>query len=283
MHGRFRGGRSQWRNRLPELEVAGFCLPREQVERRQETQQSGDGQPRPSRLVVADDHPLFRAALRQILRELPDLVVAGEAADGRETVELCRRLRPDLVLMDLRMPKMDGFEATRDIKRNFPSTIVLVLTAFEEPDYLLEALKAGASGYVLKHVDPQQIVGAIRRVLEGECPLNQEVAMQLLMRLIEEKQQKTKQAAPKPSLSIPLSPREVEVLELLVRGQSNQQIASELSISMSTVKNHVHHIITKLGVSDRVQAAILAIEHNLTSVKALGLIEMRLGRSIDLA
>jgi DNA-binding NarL/FixJ family response regulator len=162
------------------------------------------------------------------------------------------------------MPKMDGYEATREIKREFPSTIVLALSAIEEPDSLLEALKAGASGYVLKHMEPQQIVGAIRRVLDGESPLNQELAMQLLMRLIEEKQQKDR-PAPKPSLSIPLSPREVEVLELLVRGQSNQQIAGELSISLSTVKNHVHRIITKLGVSDRVQAAILAIDHDLIS------------------
>jgi DNA-binding NarL/FixJ family response regulator len=199
-----------------------------------------------------------------MLREWPDLVVAGEADDGLEAVELCRRLLPELVLMDLQMPRMDGFEATREIKREFPSTIVLVLTAFEEPAYLMEALKAGASGYVLKHMSSQQIVGAIRRVLAGECPLNQEVAMQLLMRLIEEKQQK-ESPAPKPSLSLPLSPREVEVLELLVRGQSNQQIAGDLSISLSTVKNHVHSIISKLRVSDRVQAAILAIEHDLVS------------------
>jgi DNA-binding NarL/FixJ family response regulator len=227
-------------------------------------QQRRETQSRASRLVIADDHPLFRAAIREMLCEWPDLVVAGEADDGWEAVELCRRLRPELVLMDLRMPKMDGFEATREIKREFPSTIVLALSAVEEPDSLLEALKAGASGYVLKHMESQQIVGAIRRALDGENPLNQELAMQLLLRLIEEKQEKDR-PAPKPSLSIPLSPREVEVLELLVRGQSNQQIARELSISLSTVKNHVHRIITKLGVSDRVQAAILAIDHDLIS------------------
>lgn len=218
-----------------------------------------------SKLIIADDHPLFRTALRQMFREWPDLAVVGEASDGWETVRLCRRLRPELILMDLWMPRMNGFEATREIKRESPSTIVLILTAFEEPEYLLEALKAGASGYVLKDRSPEQIVGAIRRALEGESPLNQEVAMELLMRLIEEKQHKHG-AAPKPFHPIALSRRELEVLELLARGQSNQQIATEFSISVSTVKNHVHHIIKKLEVSDRVQAAIRAIEYGLVSM-----------------
>jgi DNA-binding NarL/FixJ family response regulator len=220
---------------------------------------------RSSRLVIADDHPLFRAAIRRTLDELPDLVVVGEADDGREAVKLCQRLRPDLVLMDLRMPEMDGFEATREIKRQSPSTVVLVLTALGEPESLFEALNAGASGYVLKDSSPQRIVGAIRRVLDGESPLNQEVAMDLLRRMIEERHQK-EESTPKPSLHVALSAREEEVLELLARGQSNQQIARELSISTSTVKNHVHHIINKLGVSDRVQAAIVAIDYNLVSV-----------------
>ena len=196
---------------------------------------------------------------------LVDLEVVGEASDGREAVELCRRLRPELILMDLRMPIMDGFEATREIKRESPSTTVLVLTAFEEPNDLMEALKAGASGYVIKFMNPQQIAGAIRRVLEGEYPLNQEIAMELLTRLIEERQQK-KVSAPKLSLPKPLSSREVEVLELLAHGKSNRQVAADLSISIGTVKNHVHHILEKLGVSDRAHAAILALEHDLISV-----------------
>jgi DNA-binding NarL/FixJ family response regulator len=223
-----------------------------------------EGLSRPSRLVIADDHPLFRAAIRQMLSQWPDLEVVGEASDGCESVELCRRLRPELVLMDLSMPNMDGFEATREIKLESPSTIVLVLTAFEEPEYLLKALRAGASGYVLKHMGSQQIVGAIRRVLDGDSPLNQEVAMQLLIRLIEDI--KHKEAEPRSPLPIPLSPRETEVLELLARGQSNQQIANNLYISLSTVKNHVHHIIEKLGASDRVQAVILAMEYDLLSL-----------------
>ena len=229
---------------------------------------------RPSRIIVADDHPLFRTALRQMLSEQSDLKVVTEAADGREAVRLCRRLRPGLVLMDVRMPKMDGLEATREIKRESPSIIVLMLTAFEDPDYLLEALKAGASGYLLKHMSAQQIARAIRRVLEGESPLDQEVAMSLLMRLIDEKQKKegATELAPserpseehsKPLLAEPLSPREVEVLRLLTRGQPNEQIARNLFISVSTVKNHVQHIISKLGVSDSLQAAVLAIEHDL--------------------
>lgn len=223
-----------------------------------------EGKSRSSTLVIVDDHPLFRAAIREMLREWPELEVVGEAADGCESVELCRRLHPDLVLMDLSMPEKDGFEATREIKQELPSTIVLVLTAFEEPEYLLKALRAGASGYVLKHMGSQQIVGAIRRVLDGDSPLNQEVAMQLLIRLIEDI--KHKEAEPRSPLPIPLSPRETEVLELLARGQSNQQIASNLYISLSTVKNHVHHIIEKLGASDRVQAVILAMEYDLLSL-----------------
>ena len=223
-----------------------------------------EGISRPSTLVIVDDHPLFRAAIRQMLGGWPDLEVVGEASDGCESVELCHRLHPELVLMDLSMPNMDGFEATREIRLESPSTIVLVLTASEEPEYLLKALRAGASGYVLKQMGSQQIVGAIRRVLDGDSPLNQEVAMQLLIRLIGE--MKHKEAEPKSLLPIPLSPREMEVLKLLARGLSNQQIADSLFISMSTVKNHVHHIIEKLGASDRVQAVILAIEHDLISL-----------------
>lgn len=230
---------------------------------------------RPSRVVIADDHPLVREALRMVLNGRQDLELVGEATDGEEALELCRRLGPELVLMDVRMPRMDGLEATRQIKKELPRTVVLVLTAVEEPRCLLEALKAGASGYVLKEAAPRQIAEAIRKALDGEFPLNQEVGMRLLMRLVEEmpKEEEEKPAERAstsevkssgreqgPATLESLSPREIEVLKLIARGRSNQQISRELFLSVSTVKKHVRHVVLKLGVSDRVQAAIKAIE-----------------------
>jgi DNA-binding NarL/FixJ family response regulator len=241
-----------------------------------------------TKLVIADDHPLFREALRRTLGDQPDLEVVAEAADGHEALELCRRFEPELVLMDLRMPTMDGCEATQAIKRELPSTIVLVLTAFEDPHHLLEALKAGASGYLLKDASGQEIVDAIRTVLEGGAALNQEVAMGLFTSLLEEKQQREARSSEEPIVPRrtdqeasqrepvvpqPLTPREVEVVSLLAQGQTNQQIAQALSLSVSTVKHHVHHIIQKLGVSDRIRAVALAIEHRLIAIGAAEVIE----------
>ena len=131
-----------------------------------------------ARLVIADDHPLAREGMRAMLASEPDLEIVGEAEDGQEALGLCRRLRPDLVLMDVRMPKMDGLEATREIKRELPRTIVLMVTSHENPDYLLEALKAGAGGYVLKEVSQRRMTEEIRRALASESPLNQALAKQ---------------------------------------------------------------------------------------------------------
>jgi two-component system response regulator DegU len=225
---------------------------------------------KPTRMLIADDHPLFRSALRQMLSEQLDFKVVGEAADGQEAIELCCRLRPELVLIDVRMPRMDGIAATRQIKQAFPSTVVLILTAFEDQNYLLEALEVGAAGYVLKHATPQQLADAIRKALSGGSPINHELATQLLRSLADKRRQKQTQLPSEPpnkhqeplpkSLSEVLTPRELDVLRLLAMGRTNKQIAQELTISLATVKTHVEHIIAKLRVSDRLQAAIRAIE-----------------------
>lgn len=227
----------------------------------------------PSRIVIADDHPLYRDALRQLLDRHPDLRVVAEAENGRDAVELCRRMQPELVLMDVDMPVMDGIVATREIKRELPLIIVLMLTALEDSQLLSEALRAGAGGYVLKHAGREELVDAIRRALSGELPKDPALGRELLRNLYTHTHQEedpaaepvyrsgssAKQRAQQPLLAS-LTPREEEVLRLIARGQSNQQIANHLYVSKNTVKNHVCSVMKKLKVSDRTQAAVLAIE-----------------------
>ena len=232
---------------------------------------------RSARVLIADDHDLVRDGYQRMLDREPDLEVVGEATNGREAVELCRELGPDLVLMDVRMPEMDGIEATRKIKGELPTTSVLVVTTYDNPDYLFEAVEAGAAGYVLKDAPKSQLIGAVRRTLNGESPLNQELAMQLISRFSREDRERRKPAAPPPTASQhrgadapaleALTPRELEVLGLLARGMSNPQIAQELVISRATAKTHVERIIGKLGVSDRTQAALRAIELRLVTLE----------------
>jgi DNA-binding NarL/FixJ family response regulator len=214
----------------------------------------------PSRVVVVDDHPLMRCALRQMLSTQADLEVVGEAADGQQALELCRRLHPDLVLMDVRMPRMDGLEATRQIKRELPRTIVLILTASDYPHDLSEALKAGAAGYILKTAPTTQTLDAIRKVLAGESPLEQGLSMRLLMHLMEEAPKKEESPQKVEALHDSLTPREIKVLKLTARGYTNLQMAHALGISVSTLKKHLRGVISKLGVSDRTQAAVRAVE-----------------------
>ncbi len=230
-------------------------------------------QPGSARILVADDHDLVRDGYQRMLSREPDLEVVGEASNGREAVEFCRKLRPDLVLMDVRMPEMDGLEATRRIKEELPTTSVLVVTTYDNPDYLFGAVEAGAAGYVLKDAPKRQLIDAVRRTLSGESPLNQELAMQLISRFTRESREPTVQ------LDVPkhhsadaspleaLTPRELEVLRLLAQGKSNPQIAEGLFISRATAKTHVARIIRKLGVSDRTQAALRAIEMGLVTTE----------------
>lgn len=222
-----------------------------------------------NRLIVADDHALVREGLRTMLESEPDLEVVGEAADGRETIELCRHLCPDLVLMDARMPEMDGLAATRAIKTENSATAILMLSAYDDPDYLLEAVLAGATGYVIKDVSKHDLVGAVRGVLGGEHPLDHELTMRLLRILAGEDSQEESPLSshgsgnPAELLPKPLTPRELEVLRLLAQGRTNRQISQKLVISAATVKVHVEHILAKLGTSDRTQAAVLASEAGL--------------------
>ena len=235
-----------------------------------------EGRPSPARIVIADDHGLVRQGFRGMLAREEGLEVVGEAQDGLEAVEVCSRLQPDLVLMDVRMPKMDGLSATREIKQRHPKMIVLMVSMHENPDYLLEAVKAGAAGYVLKGSPNSQIMSSIRRVLEGEFPLNQELAMHVIHHLIGGAQGASPPPQPPPheepqegSLPKPLARRELEVLRLLAGGKTNQEIAQILGLSALTVKTYVQRIIGKLGVSDRTQAAVRAAELGLLAPESV--------------
>lgn len=211
----------------------------------------------PARVLIADDHDLVREGLSTMLGREADLDVVGEAEDGLQALEMCRTLRPDLVLMDVRMPRMDGLAATRAIKAESPGVGVLVVTTYADPEYLMDAVEAGAAGYVLKDASREELVDAVRRVLDGEPVLDQDLAMRLLKRLSGGARDRAPAEPPK---SGPLTRREVEVLELVAAGMTNRGIAARLLLSTGTVKNHVQSIISKMEVSDRTQAAVRALE-----------------------
>jgi DNA-binding NarL/FixJ family response regulator len=207
-------------------------------------------------IVLADDQPLVRGGFRLILEAEEDIDVVGEAGDGEEAVAVTRRLQPDVVLMDVQMPKLDGLEATRRIARdaNIRSR-VLILTTFEQDDYVFEALRAGASGFMLKNAAPEELVRAVRVVAAGEALL----APSITRRVIAEYAQR---AAPRKNDAglEQLTERELEVLRLLATGKSNAEVATHLYLGEGTVKTHVSHLLGKLGLRDRVQAVVFAYE-----------------------
>jgi DNA-binding NarL/FixJ family response regulator len=211
-----------------------------------------------TRVLIADDQPLVRVGLRKILEFEPDVEVVGEAGDGEDAVRQTRRTRPDVVLMDIRMPVLDGIEATRRITGAHPEARVLILTTFGLDGYVFEALRAGASGFMLKDAPPEEIVGAVRIVARGEALL----APAVTRSVIEEFARQPPPAARRtpPAALAELTPREREVLDLLLRGLSNPEICARLFISDATAKTHVARILQKLGVRDRVQAVIYAYE-----------------------
>jgi DNA-binding NarL/FixJ family response regulator len=215
-----------------------------------------------TRLAIVDDHELARESLQNMLSDEPDIEIVGEAANGREALLLCSRFRPDLILMDVRMPEMDGLAATKEVKQRYPEISVMMLTMHENPDYLLEALKAGAAGYILKDAPQGEIIEAVRRVRNGESPLDPELAARLLRRLASEGEMRRTTGAPHaaPNAVEPLTPRELEVLGLMRLGRTNREIAGDLVISLGTAKNHVEHIISKLGVSEWTRAVVQGLE-----------------------
>lgn len=207
-----------------------------------------------ARLVIADDHELARAGLRTMLIGQHGIELLAEAKNGREALELCRGLQPDLALIDVRMPDMDGLATCRSIKQEVPATNVILVTMHENPHYLLEALRAGASAYVLKDVTQRELLATIRRVLRGESVLDPDIVVRVLGHMSGD----TSRHGHLPAVQ--LSPREREVLQLLAQGLTNREIARILTVSASTIKIHVEHILAKLDVSDRTQAAVRAIE-----------------------
>jgi DNA-binding NarL/FixJ family response regulator len=213
------------------------------------------------RVLVADDQQLVRAGFRLILSESPDIEVVGEASDGAEAVELAKSLQPDVVLMDIRMPKLDGIEATRRILSNGPQSAprVLMLTTFDLDEYVYDALHAGASGFLLKDVPPEQLAHAVRTVGQGDALL----APTITRRLIEQFAGRRALSSAEAKKLATLSPRETEVFSLLASGKSNREIANQLFLGETTVKTHVTRILAKLGARDRVQAVVLAYESGL--------------------
>jgi DNA-binding NarL/FixJ family response regulator len=228
------------------------------------------------RILIADDQALVRGGFRAILEAQPDIEVVGEAEDGHDAVELAGQTAPDVVLMDIRMPRLDGIAATSAILAAPTPPKVLILTTFDLDEYVYQALRAGASGFLLKSAPPRELADAIRTVASGDSLL----APEITRRLIEDYVARPRPARTPDATFERLTPREVEVMTLIARGLSNAEIASRLYLSEPTVKTHVTRVFAKLGVRDRVQAVVLAYESGLVQPGLAGLDEGRLARGV---
>ncbi|MGB8272169.1 MAG: response regulator transcription factor [Priestia megaterium] len=209
------------------------------------------------KILIADDHHVVRKGLVFFLQTQPDLEIVGEASNGEEALKLAISLEPHIVLMDLSMPVLDGIEATKELKKQAPHVQVMILTSFSDQDHVIPALEAGASGYQLKESDPDELVSAIRKLMNGENQLHPKVTTHLLTRL-------TKSSEKKVNFIDHLTKREKDVLKEIAKGKSNKEIGASLHITEKTVKTHVSNILSKLGVQDRTQAALYAVQHGIS-------------------
>jgi DNA-binding NarL/FixJ family response regulator len=209
------------------------------------------------RVIICDDQALIRDGLEMLLSLEKDIDVVGQAQDGAEALELVAQHRPDLVLMDLKMPGMNGIEATRQIRAHYPAVKVLVLTTYDDDEWLFDAIRAGASGYLLKDTPREQVIKAVKGTVKGQAFVDPAVAGKLLGQVA------SQQAQPASLITERLTERELDVLHLLARGLTNADIAARLHLSEGTVRNHVSAVLAKLDVSDRTQAAVIAIQHGL--------------------
>lgn len=214
--------------------------------------------PHSIRVLLADDHPLFRKGIASLLAAEPGFDVVGEASNGEEAIEKARDLMPDVVLMDVSMPGVNGLEATQRIKRDLPYVRIVMLTVSDEDDHLFEAVKNGAQGYLLKKIDPQTLFRTLRGAIEGEAPLSRIMATKLLAEFARQRR-----GAAHPTPTATLTDRERDVLSLLATGKTNKEIAGALAIAENTVKNHLKNILEKLHLENRVQAATFALREGL--------------------
>ncbi len=209
------------------------------------------------RVIICDDQALIRDSLEMLLKLEADIQVVGIAQDGAEAIELVKKHQPDLMLMDLKMPGVNGIEATRQIRAHYPDTKVLVLTTYDDDEWVFDAIRAGASGYLLKDTPREDVIKAVRGTVAGKSFVDPGVAGKLLQQVA------TRQSQPATLLTDKLTEREVDVLRLLARGFTNSDIAEKLFLSEGTVRNHISAIFAKLNVADRTQAAVIAIQHGL--------------------
>ena len=218
----------------------------------------------PVRVLIVDDHALFRRGLQMVLEDEPDIDVVGEASDGSEAVKTAEETTPDVVLMDVRMPKRSGIEATRSIKDILPSTKILMLTISDEEADLYEAIKAGASGYLLKEISIDEVANAVRQVNQGQSLISPTMASKLLTEfatMVKRRDERVQMPGPR------LTDRELQVLKLVAKGLNNKDIGDDLFISENTVKNHVRNILEKLHLHSRMEAVVYAVREKLLDIK----------------